>query len=148
MKKGQSLTFQTQFSYLYSIREGLTNSQKKLLSNYNKKIKLVKISSTTTSSYVKATNLKSLKSKKTTTITFDTALKTKTLTTSKVSIIHAGKKITGFKLKKDTKGKTIKLSTTKTLAKGNYVIFINNKGVKTSKGKQLSRPIAIEYVVK
>ena len=148
VEKGQSLTFQTQFSYLYSIREGLSKSQKKLLSNYNKKIKLVIISSTSTSSYVKASNLKSLKSKKTTTITFGTALKTKTLTTSKVSIIHAGKKITGFKLKKDTKGKTIKLSTTKTLAKGNYVIFINNKGVKTSKGKQLSRPIAIEYVLK
>lgn len=148
VEKGQSLTFQTQFAYLYSIRSGLTNSQKKLLSNYNKKIKLVVISSTSTSSYVKATNLKSLKSKKSTTITFSTALKTKTLTTSKISIVHAGKKITGFKLKKDTKGKTIKLSTTKTLAKGNYVIFIDNKGVKTTKGKQLSRPIAIEYVVK
>src|SRR5690606_37567276 len=33
VEKGQSLTFQTQFAYLYSIKEGLSKSQKKLLSN-------------------------------------------------------------------------------------------------------------------
>lgn len=148
VEQGKSLSFQTQFAYLYSIRTGLTNSQKTIVSNYYKNIKLVVISSNAKSSYVKATNLNQLKSKKATTITFGTTLKPSTLTSSKISIIQAGKKITGFKIKKDTKGRYIKLTTTKKLANGKYVVFIDNKGVKTAKGKALSKPMAIEYTVK
>ena len=115
VEQGKSLSFQTQFAYLYSIRTGLTNSQKVIVSNYYKKIKLIVISSNSTSSYVKATNLNKLKSKKTTTITFGTTLKPSTLTSSKISIMQAGKKITGFKLKKDTKYLSYKLNILSTL---------------------------------
>ncbi|HWI48807.1 MAG TPA: S8 family serine peptidase, partial [Rummeliibacillus sp.] len=145
---GKSLTFKTQFAPLYSISTGLTASQKAMITKYNKKIHLVTISASSTSSYVKVTNLKSMKTKKSTTITFSTAIKPSTLTTSNIYVLSAGKKISGFTLKKDSKGKTIKLSTSKNLAKGNYVIFIDNKGLKTSKGKAASKPIAIEFTVK
>lgn len=148
LKKGQSLTFQTQFAPLYSIAAGLTTSQKNMVTNYSKKINLVAISATSSSSYIKATNLKNMKSKKSTTITFGTAIKPSTLTSSKISIISAGKKITGFTLTKGAKGKNIKLSTKKTLATGKYTIFIDNKDVKTSKGKSLLKPIAIQFEVK
>ncbi|MFJ8262284.1 S8 family peptidase [Rummeliibacillus sp. NPDC094406] len=148
LDKGKSLTFKTQFAPLYSISAGLTASQKATITKYNKKIHLVAISASSTSSYVKATNLKSIKTKKSTTITFDTAIKPSTLTTSNVYVLRAGKKVSGFTLKKDSKGKSINISTSKNLAKGNYVIFIDNKGLKTSKGKAASKPIAIEFTVK
>ncbi|WP_170061399.1 S8 family serine peptidase [Rummeliibacillus pycnus] len=144
----KKIAFNTQFASLYSIYPGLTGSQKAMISKYNKKINLVAISATSRSSYIKATNLTSMKTKKSTTITFATAIKPATLTTNNVYVLSAGKRITGFTLKKDSKGKTIKLSTSKNLAKGNYVIFIDNKGVKTSKGKATSKPFAIKFTVK
>ncbi|MGG0656787.1 S8 family serine peptidase [Rummeliibacillus pycnus] len=148
LHKGKSLTFNTQFAPLYSISTGLTASQKETITKYNKKINLVTISPTSTSNYIKATNLKNMKKIKSTTITFGTPINPSTLNSSNVYVYSGGKKISGFALKKDSKGKTIKLTSTKELAKGNYTIFINNKGLKTSKGKAFTKPIAIEFSVK
>jgi len=148
LTRGKVLAFKTQFAPLYSINAGLTGTQKNMISKYNKKINLVDISRTSRSSYIKATSLTNMKAKKSTTITFATAIRPSTLTPNNVYVLSAGKRISGFTLKKDSRGKTIKLSTIKNLAKGNYVIFIDNKGVKTAKGKAVSKPIAIEFTVK
>lgn len=145
---GETLLFETQFEPLYSVIGALTASQQDTLTNYINKIQLVMISATKPSSYVKATNLNSMKTKKTTTITFHTAVKPSTLKSNNVYVYSMGKKVTGFSLTKSTNGKTIKLSTKRNLAQGNYVIFINNKGVKTVDGKAVSKPVAIEFLVK
>ncbi len=146
--KGNSLAFNSQFAPLYSISNALTVAQQNEVKYYSKKMKLITISATSTSKEVKATNLKSMKTKKSTTITFSTAIKPSTFKSNNLIVMSAGTKISGFTIKKDQKGKTVKLSTKKNLAKGNYVIFIDNKGLKTYKGKAVSKPIAIEFTVK
>ncbi|MGX9135387.1 S8 family serine peptidase [Rummeliibacillus sp. JY-2-4R] len=146
--KGKAINFKSQFAPLYSITTGLTKTQQNEVKHYSEKMKLLKITATSSSKEVKATNLKSMKTKKTTSITFSTAIKPSTLTSHNVFVISEGKNISGFTIKKDQKGKTIKLSSKSNLTKGNYIIFIDNKGLKTFKGKVVSKPIAIEFTVK
>ncbi len=87
-------------------------------------------------------------SAKTTQIRFTTPIKPSTLTENRVVIYRAGKEVSGFKLTKASSGKAIRLTTTKTLAKGNYVIMIDPTKLKTKTSKAITTPFAIKFTVK
>ncbi|WP_397536802.1 S8 family serine peptidase [Rummeliibacillus pycnus] len=148
INKGKKLSLKSEFLPLYTVYSDLTTSQKKAVKKYREKLNLIAISTTAKSTQVKATNLSQMKKKKYTTITFKTAIKPSTLKSNHIYVNFSGKNLNTFTLSKSKKGKTIKLSTKKALAAGNYVIIIDQKGLKTSKGKAVKKPIAVKFTVK
>lgn len=148
IRSGKKLNLKKEFFPVYVVYNDLTTSQKKYVKKYRYKLNLTAISTTNKSKYVKATNLSNMKKKKYTTITFKTAIKSSSLKASHIYVNHSGNNLTSFNLSKSRNGKTIKLSTKKSLTAGKYVIIINRKGLKTPKGKTFKNSIAVRFTVK
>ncbi len=148
IRLGKKLSLKTEFLPVYVVYNDLTSSQKKIVKKYRYKQNITAISPVTKSKYVKATNLSNMKNKKYTTITFSKAIKPAVLKASHIYINYSGSNMNGFSLSKSRNGKMIKLSTKKTLKAGKYVIFIDRKGLKTSKGNTYKNSIAVKFTIK
>ncbi|MGG0656145.1 S8 family peptidase [Rummeliibacillus pycnus] len=148
INKGKKLNLKSEFLPVYTVYNDLTTLQKKAIKKYREKLNLTTISTTSKSTQVKATNLSNMKKKKYTTITFKTAIKPSTLKSSHVYVNYSGKNLSTFTLSKSKNGKTIKIASKKALAAGNYVILIDQKGLKTSNGKAVKNSIAVKFTVK
>ncbi|MBO2536867.1 S8 family serine peptidase [Rummeliibacillus suwonensis] len=148
INSGKKLNLKTEFLPLYTVYNDLTTSQKKAVKKYRYKLNLTAISTTVKSKQVKATNLSNMKKKKYTTITLKTAIKPSALKAGYVYVNNSGKNITTFQLSKGKSGKIIRLSTKKALSAGKYVILMDRKGLKTSKGKMFKNSIAVRFTVK
>lgn len=145
---GKKLSLKTEFLPVYVVYKDLTSSQKKIVKKYRHKQNITAISPVTKSKYVKATNLSNMKNKKYTTITFTKAIKPAILKSRDIYINYSGSNVNGFSLSKSKNGKIIKLSTKKALKPGKYVIFIDRKGLKTSKGNTYKNSIAVKFTIK
>lgn len=148
IQEGGKIGLRTKFTPLYSLYNDLASPEKSLVKAYNKKIKTVVTSATTKSTKISATNLTKMASAKTTQIRFTTPIKPSTLTANRIVIYRAGKAVSGFKLTKASSGSAIRLTTTKTLAKGDYVIMIDPTTLKTKTSKAITTPFAIKFTVK
>lgn len=148
IQEGRKIGLRTKFTPLYSLYNDLAAPEKKLVRAYNKKLKTVVTSASTTSTKIKATNLKNMAGAKTTQIRFTTPIKVSTLSANRVVVYRAGQVVSGFKLTKAASGNAIRLTTTKTLAKGDYVIMIDPTTLKTKTGKAITTPFAIKFTVK
>ncbi len=144
----KKLSLKYEFLPLYTVYSDLSASQKKAVKKYRYRLHLTAISTTAKSKYEKATNLSNMKKKRYTTIIFKKPIKASALKTNHIYVNDSGKNRTSFKLAKSKNGKTIKLSTKKSLAPGKYVIFIDRKGLKTLKGNAYKNSLAVKFTVK
>lgn len=147
MKDKKTVHYMTEFIPLYTVANQLTNTQKTTVEAYRKKIGATIVSSTQTSSRIKATNYTTLKTKKTSTWTWTTPVKKSTVSTSAYAVYKDGAKVSGFTFSTSASGKYTTVKTTKTLAKGTYYMTLDTKNVRTTKNKTM-KPIIVKYVVK
>lgn len=148
INQGKKLSLKSEFLPLYTVYNDLSTSQRSAVKKFRGKLNLTTISTTAKSTKVKATNLANMKKKKYTTITFSTPIKSSSLKMNHIYVNFSGKTLNTFNLSKSKSGKTIRLSTKGNLAEGNYVIVIDQKGLKTTRGKSVKNSIAIKFSVK
>lgn len=147
MNKKKKVNFLTEYAPMYSVYSSLAAAQKKVVLAYRNQIGMTVVSSPTSSSRVKVTNLTAIHTKKTSKITFTTPLKKSTVKRAAVTMYKDGTKFNSFDMSVTTNGKYMTIRPTKAMSKGKYHFFLDTAKMRTTKNKTV-KPFDIKYTVK
>lgn len=147
INNGKTVNYLTEFTPLFTVKSSLTSKQKTAMNSYKIKLGVTVISSSVSSSKIKATNLTTLKTKKTSKITFSTKLKKATVNSKAISIYKNGEKFKNFTFTTSKDGSYMTLKTTKALTKGTYNVAVDTSNIRTIANGKV-KPFIVQYKVK